>query len=336
MTAVQTSTAYQAVLDGAAFMDESTFGRIRMRGESALDLLQRLSSNDVLRLRPGQGTRTVLTSPIGRIIDLLTVYRLADSVLVITGAERGPLVFGHLRKNIFFNDKVTLEALGGSHAQFTLYGPTAAMLLADLAGVVVADLPLNNSVQATLAGAEITVARVLPIGGAGFRLLVPAEHADVVRAALAEAGAATVDAATFDMLRVEQGYAAVGNELSAEYIPLETGLSDAISFTKGCYVGQEIIARMESRGRLAKQLRGLRLSGDTAALALPAKLAVDGKEAGDLTSIAHSPRFGPIALAYVRSAHADAGTHVAIGDTGVTGEVVALPFGGERGTAEKF
>jgi aminomethyltransferase len=132
-----------------------------------------------------------------------------------------------------------------------------------------------------------------------------------------------LDEASFDILRVERGYGAFGRELSQEYIPLETGLLDAVSFTKGCYVGQEIIARMESRNRLAKQLRGLRLSRPAAA---PGKLDVDGKEAGDLTSAVVSPRFGPIALAYVRSAHAAPGGVVGIAGSDARGEVVELPF----------
>jgi aminomethyltransferase len=146
----------------------------------------------------------------------------------------------------------------------------------------------------------------------------------LVWAALLQAGARPMGQAAYEVLRVEAGYAAHGHELSLEYIPLETGLHDAVSFTKGCYVGQEIISRMDSRKRLAKQLRGLRLSGLAEA---PARLAVAGKEAGDLTSVVQSPRFGPIGLAYVRTAHAEPGTRVEIADSDVSGEVVALPFG---------
>jgi folate-binding protein YgfZ len=125
---------------------------------------------------------------------------------------------------------------------------------------------------------------------------------------------------------VEAGHGAFGRELSEEYIPLETGLWDAISFNKGCYVGQEIIARMESRGRLAKQLCGLRLpEGLPDGLALPAKLDAAGKEAGDLTSVVESPRHGLIGLAYVRSAHAEPGGRLAVG--GADAEVAELPFG---------
>jgi aminomethyltransferase len=169
------------------------------------------------------------------------------------------------------------------------------------------------------------VAGCAPLCGGGAAVYAPPEALAELAAALADAGAAALDADTLDVLRVEAGHGAFGRELSAEYIPLETNLWDAISFNKGCYIGQEIIARMESRGRLAKQLRGLRLpEGLPGGLALPAKLAIGDKEAGDLTSLAESPRHGLIGLAYVRSAHAEPGTALEVG--GAHAEVAALPF----------
>jgi len=317
--------AYTAALEGAALFDENDSGRIRMRGEHAADLLHRLSTNDMKQLQPGQGARTVLTTPIGRIIDLLTVYVQDDSLIAVSGTGQGGAVFSHLRKNIFFNDKVTLEPLGRSHGQFALYGPHAAALLSELGGTHIGDLALHSSVRVSIASHEVVIARALPLGGAGFRLLVPTEGADAVHTALLDAGAATLDAATGNVLRVEAGYPAVGHELSQDYIPLETDLDDAISFTKGCYVGQEIIARMESRGRRAKALRGLRFAPDEV-LSAPAKLEVDTKDAGDLTSVVVSPRFGQIGLAYVRSAHLAADASLGVSGTGVVGKVVGLPF----------
>jgi aminomethyltransferase len=322
---------YRAVIEAAALVDETSVGRIFMRGKDRAALLQRLSTNDVAQLRPGEGTRTVLTTPIGRIIDLLTVHALENELLLLTSLGQGPLVFGHLKKNIFFNDQVTLAPAGQSHGQLALYGPLAAETLAWAAGTDVPDLALHHSAPLLLAGAQILVARRPPLGGDGLTLFVPTEVLETTRAALHHAGAQTLSAANLDVLRVEQGYGAFGRELSQEYIPLETGLLDAVSFSKGCYVGQEIIARMESRGRLAKRLVGLRLSGASAEelpdVALPARLDVDGKDAGVLTSAVVSPRCGPIGLAYVRTAHADPGATVRVSEADVRGVVVELPFG---------
>jgi folate-binding protein YgfZ len=336
--------AYRAALEGAAFADEAARGRIFMRGPDRAALLQRLSTADIERLQPGQGIRTVLTTPIGRIIDLLSVHALPDALLLATSPGQGGAVWSHLKKNIFFQDQATLEAAGRSHGQLALYGPAAAALLDNLAGATLSDLRPHHTRTLAVAGAELLVAARDPIGGPSYSLYVPADQLETVRGALVAAGAATLDDDALEILRVEQGYGAPGRELSQEYIPLETGLLDAISFTKGCYVGQEIIARMESRGRLAKMLRGLKLSTkderpmtndpETDSLvrglsssAFPIKLEVNGKEAGDLTSVVISPRFGPIALAYVRSAHAEPGTRVGIAGMDLHGEVVELPFG---------
>jgi aminomethyltransferase len=331
---------YQAALSGAALADESSAGRIFMRGNERLALLQRLSTNDIARLRPGQGARTVLTTPIGRIIDLLTVHVLEDALLIVTSPGQGGAVWAHLKKNIFFNDQVSLEAAGRSHSQLALYGPAAAALLERVSGAALSELPPQHTAMIELTGVSVLAARREPIGGASFTLYPPAEQLDAMRGALVAGGAVLLDAGTYDVLRVERGYGAFGRELSQEYIPLETGLLDAVSFSKGCYVGQEIIARMESRGRLAKVLRGLRLTMDDGRWTMddgssivyrlssivPAKLEVDGKESGDLTSVVVSPRFGPIGLAYVRSAHAAPGSVVGIAGSDIRGEVVELPF----------
>lgn len=326
MTTITTpaaTPAYHTALTGAALAEEHSAGRILMRGRDRAALLHRLSTNDILRLRPGQGARTVLTTPIGRIIDLLAVHALSDTLLVATSPGQGGPVWAHLKQNIFFQDQVTLEAVGRTYGQLALYGPAAADLIERVLGLAVRDLPPHHACTAEREGGAVIVAARPPIGGPSYTIYLPTAQAGPTQAALAEAGAAALDPATLDLLRIEQGYGAFGRELSQEYIPLETGLHDAVSFTKGCYVGQEIIARMESRGRLAKQLRGLRLS---APLDAPARLEVGGKEAGDLTSAASSPRLGPIALAYVRTAHADPGTVVGIAGSSVTGEVAELPF----------
>jgi aminomethyltransferase len=341
MTQILTSAPpdYLAALESAALYDEGSTGRIFMRGRDRADLLQRLSTADILRLRPGYGTRTVLTTPIGRIVDLLTVHAFEDALLLITSPGQGGAVWSHLKKNIFFQDQVSMEAAGRSYNQLALFGPRAAALLAELSGAGLEELPLFHTQTIELSGAAVIVARRPGFGGHGFTLYIPADQLEAVRAALLAAGAATLSEEAFDILRVEQGYGAFGRELSQEYIPLETGLLDAVSFTKGCYVGQEIIARMESRGRLAKQLRGLKLQTkdqgprtnederwSSVLRPVPAKLDVEGKEAGDLTSAVLSPRFGPIALAYVRSAHAAPGSRVGIAGTELAGEVVELPF----------
>lgn len=319
--------AYAAAYEGAVLFDCSERGRIWMRDRDRAALLHRLSTNQIEGLRPGEGNETVLTTPIGRIIDLLGVLCLADGLLLVSSPGRGPALFSHLRKNIFFNDKVKLEDASTSLGQLALYGPQADELLAGL-GLPGAELPPFGVATASWCDQPLYVAATRPLGGGGRWLIAPPAALAELETALRNAGAYPLDAPTHEVLRVEAGYGAYGRELSPEYIPLESGLWDAVSFSKGCYVGQEIIARMESRGRLAKALRGLRLS-ETPALPVPAptplaKLAAAGKEAGDLTSLVESPRYGLIGLAYVRTAYLTG--EVPLNAAGSAAELADLPF----------
>jgi tRNA-modifying protein YgfZ len=314
------TAAYGAALQDVVCYDASASGRLRLLDRDRADLLHRLSTNDIKQLHPGEGIRTVLTNHHARIIDLLTVYALPEHLLLVTSPAQSSAVHNLFRRNIFFQDRVKVEDVSASIVQFELYGPNAARYLGEQLAVDPADWPMHHIEAVTFGNARGWLARALPLGGQGWRLFVNAEDRDAAEAALADI--VRLDDSTYDLLRVEQGYPVYGRELSLEYIPLETRLVDAVSFSKGCYVGQEIIARMESRNRLAKQLMGLRLS---AAVDGGGKLRHEGKEVGDLTSVVVSPRFGPIGLAYVRTAVAEPGTVVDI-DADVTAEVAELPF----------
>lgn len=311
--------SYQAALSHVAIADQSTRGCLRLTERDRADLIHRLSTNDVRALLPGQGTRTVLLNHNARIIDLLTVYALPEHVLLTTSPGQGAAITHLLQKNIFFNDQVKLEDLSGETVQQHVYGPKAAALLRDLTSVDPGDWPLHHVQAVEIKGEGAWLARTLPIGGDGFVLL--STRAAWEQFAAAFKAVPQLDQATYEVLRIEAGYPGWAHELTLDYIPLETGLNDAISFSKGCYVGQEIIARMDSRQRLAKQLMALRLS---APLVIGSKLLLDGKEQGTITSVADSPRLGLIALAYIRTEHAQPGTQLQTSE-GIAVEVVALP-----------
>ncbi len=315
---------YNAALTDVALYDATAEGRLRLTGKNPASLLHRLSTNNVERLTPGDGTRTVLINHNARIIDLLTVYALPEHLLVVTSAPQRDAVEALIRKNIFFMDRIVVEDITAQTAQLHLYGPHAAATILNITGIDPTDWALHHVQAASFGSGDSAVegwmARTLPLGGDGFSLFVRSEDRAALEGLLRDVTVLTAEA--FDALRIEQGYGASGQELSLDYIPLETRLTDAISFDKGCYVGQEIIARMDSRKRLAKQLMGLRLSQPVQA---GGHVMRDGKEAGDLTSATVSPRFGAIGLAYVRTASAEPGTKVAVGD-GIEAEVVALPF----------
>ncbi len=317
---------YEAAYNGAVMYSWTACGRLRMGGRDRAALLHRLSTNQIEALRPGQGTETVITTPIGRIIDLLSVFCFEQELLLVSSPRRGAALAQHLRKNIFFNDQVTVEDAGASLDQLSLYGPQAAALLTT-AGLPGAELPAQAIASATWRDHPLLVARTRALGGAGFWLFGAPEHLAALADQLSAAGVPLLDDASYTVLRVEHGHPAYGQELSPTYIPLETGLWGAVSFSKGCYVGQEIIARMESRGRLAKQLRGLsfdQLPTLTAGATPLAQLEVEGKTAGDLTSLVVSPKYGLIGLAYVRTAYAERGTRLIV--AGAPAMVVDLPW----------
>jgi aminomethyltransferase len=311
---------YRAALESVVRFDTSAQGRVRLNGRDRASLLQRLTTNDLVRLTAGAGTRTVLINSHARILDLLTVYALPEHLLVTTGPGQGGSLARYLQNRIFFQDKVTVEDLSNDTIQLDLYGPQAAALIQQTTSVDPQEWPLHHIQAASIDTAQVWIARTLPIGGDGFSILAQRADADLVNQAFASAQ--PLDADTFDVLRIEHGYPAPKRELSTEYIPLETGLNDAISFTKGCYVGQEIIARMESRNRLAKRLMGLRLSQ---AVASGAELRDADKAAGVITSVALSPRYGLIGLAYIRTAAATPGAQLQTED-GATAELIELPF----------
>lgn len=315
--------AYHATATNAGYLDRSSAGCVEVTGRDRLALIHRLSTNAVTNLPPGQGQITVFTTNIGRIIDLVTVLAIDDDTSwVITSGHRGSEIASYLSKNKFFNDQFAVQELTNMVSQMRVYGPQSTALLERLTGTPLGEVPVWNHIPATLADCPVRLVRTRPIRGAGWALFADVAAADSLIEAIDEAGAALLDKATFNVLRVESGYPNVA-ELNTEYIPLEANLWDAVSFNKGCYVGQEIIARMESRGRLAKKLMGLKLSGQVQP---PADLQSQGKNGGSLTSVVYSPALEQyLGLGYVRTAH-EAGALLEVGDQ--TATVAELPFVG--------
>ncbi|NJP04316.1 MAG: hypothetical protein HC837_01140 [Chloroflexaceae bacterium] len=243
----QMEQEYAALYEGVALVDNRAAGRLYLHDRDRTRLLHRLSTNDIEGLQPGQGTRTVLTNHNGRIIDLLTVHLLPVTtsneppVLLVTSAEQRQSVRKLLHRNIFFGDRLQIEDISESLAQLMLYGPHSCALVQQLLGVPAAALPRYDIMAGHLAGIDLFVSPVAPIGGCGFALYIPVtgdtgpSTVERIWQALLAAGAQPVGPNTLMTAWVEAGYATYGRELSLEYIPLETGLMDAMSFTKGCY-----------------------------------------------------------------------------------------------------
>jgi aminomethyltransferase len=302
---------YRAALEAAVLMDRSHEGRFEMRGRDRLEIPHRISTNDLTSLTAGEGRPTLFINANARILDRATFVHRGETALALTEPGRGEALRRYLQRNIFFNDEAAISDLNGTTRQYTLHGPQAEAI----AGQFAPDLPLLHSAEVEIAGAPVLVLRDKPLSGSHWRLIVPNAAAGAVWGTLLDAGAGAglipAGSLTYNVLRIRAGRPGVGHELSAEYLPLEVGLWDEVSFTKGCYTGQEIIARMESRGRLAKTLVAVSLSAWAEA---PAPLRADGREVGTLTSSAQSPDGELFGIGVVKVTAAIPGAEVVAGD----------------------
>ncbi len=315
---------HQAAQTGSVMIDAAAWGRLRFTGASRLDFLHRMSTNDVAKLQPGQGAATVFLTPIARMIDRTLVYASENETLMITSRGNQTRVFQWLRKYIFFNDDVRIKDVTDSTGMISVYGAAASQAIQRISEIDVVNLPLHHLREAVVADTSVLIARADPIGGGGFHLIFDRAAHAIIWQALLDAGVTPIGEAAYQVLRVEAGRPEFGRELGDEYIPLEAGLWADVSFTKGCYTGQEIIARMESRHKLAKQLAGLRFESE---IVLPTTLFSDGHEIGTVTSVVQSPRLGWIGLGYVKAQGLDAAVvESRSSERTVSARVVALPF----------
>jgi aminomethyltransferase len=308
---------FAAAQGGAVVVMRSHEGRLRAVGRDRLDLLHRMSTNDLLGLAVGEARPTVLTTAIARIVDLVWVLNRGETVLCLTSPGRAAVVRRWLAGYIFYNDKVNFEDAGAELGQLGLFGPDAQRV-ADALQPGAATLAENRLIDAD----DVVVLRGRPLAGDGYLVIAPVARIGAMWERAEAAGAVPAGEAAYEMLRLQAGVPGSA-ELTADYIPLEANLWAAVDFHKGCYIGQEIIARMESRGKLARRLAGIRLAAQV--LDGAEVRAVDGGPViGKVTSAGLLPGYGPVALAFIKTAHAEAGTRLSVGEA--QGEVVGLPF----------
>ena len=291
--------------DKLVFCRETGYGCLKATGEDALDLLNRLSTNRVDHLQPGHWAPTVLTSDRGRIVDLLSVINAGECVYLINSPGQQQPVMEWLDKYTIMED-LEVEDVSAIATVVAVAGAGAEVLL----GLPASEPERLPGMQypahtVTLGGVEaLAISR--PLGALpGCQLVCPTDMAPAA-AALVESGATEVDAEAWDALRVSVGAPAFGSEMGESYNPLEAGLIGAIDFTKGCYIGQEVIARLDSYERVQKYLSVLRFSeGSNAQAGTP--LYLEGRQAGTVTSVYSTPAGELRGLGFVRTASATPG-----------------------------
>lgn len=330
MSAAALSPSYVAARHSAGLIANSP-GLIVVSGRDRASYLQGLLTNDVVALTTGQGCYAAYLTAQGRMISDLRVFELGDAMLLALPRATKDVVLAKLDQFIFSED-VQLGDVSDTFASLTIVGPDAARLLTSTLVVDAGDLnnwPAYGNRRVVLDGQPVIVLRSSDAGEPGFELVASLEQIAALSSPLRALGAVDVDEDTANVLRIEGGVPLFGRDMDQETIPLEAGIEDrAISFTKGCYVGQEVIIRVLHRGhgRVARRLVGLTFEPENEVPAPGTTMHADDSAVGEITSSCWSPALGrPIALGYVKRDRAQPGVVLQL-STGASGVVASVPF----------
>lgn len=328
------ASEYEALRARAVVIDHSHRGRMRITGDRAIEMLNGLVTNDVAAIDPGHGCYAAALTPKGKIVADLRIFREADGLLVDAPPLAAAAWIGIVRKYVnpriapHRDESATLRTFG-------VYGPLAHHVVAAVTGgspTAFGTLPMYAHATATLGDGTVVVARIPDAGTEGFAVYLPAAHFDAAWQRAVAAHATPAGLAAWDVARVEAGYPEWGVDIDENTIPQEANLDElhAISYTKGCYTGQEVVARVHFRGHVNRHLRGVSQAADEDPVPTGAQLVdAAGKLVGDVRSTVRSPRLGPIGLAMIRREVAPGTTLAARWDGGAGHVVVnALPFAG--------
>jgi tRNA-modifying protein YgfZ len=313
-------TTLQAARTGAVIYNSSDWGKILVGDRDRLRFLHNQSTADFEKRQVGEVVDTVFVTSTARTIDLATGLILEDEVLLVVSPNRREYLFNWLDKYIFFADRVTLKDVTDSLASFTLIGAQSAAILAQLGCPNLTELAQSSHQLYHIDGIEVRIAIGTELGLPGYRLIVDRSQSAALLQALTNLGAVTLGEDAWECLRIAQGRPKPDAELTEDYNPLEVGLWQTISFSKGCYIGQETIARLNTYKGVKQYLWGVKLAET---VVVGTVITVDGEKVGVLTSCSEVD--GEIlGLGYVRSKAGGVGLQVMVGD--VAGEIISLPF----------
>ena len=280
---------YDALRTSAAWLDVSTRGRIKMSGEDRARLLHAMTTNHIQQLTPGTGCYAFFLNAQGRVLSDVNVLCRADHLLLDLEPEAREKIYQHLDHYIIADD-VTLEDLTSTTAAIAVEGPTSADVLQSIGA------PVTDAEYSSLDWGSRQVARLNVAGGKGFFIFMPSAEKQDLIAQIESAGATAADAEAFRVVRLENGKPRYGEDISERFLAQEANQPHALNFSKGCYLGQEIVERVRSRGQIHRMLTPLSLETNTPPEA-GAKLS-----SAEITSAAYSPALGKVvALAYVRT-----------------------------------
>ena len=309
-------TEYETVRDGGAgLIDLSAMrGRIRVSGSEATMFLNGLITNDVKNLAQNRWMAAVFPTVQGRLIGAVRVIRgSGPEFLIDTETTSHDAVLKTVSRFTLAGDFKVADVTSDT-ALLTVQGQGAAEIIQKVFEQAASDLPQNGVVETTWQNVPVTLIRASHTGENGFDLFIDSSRKAELQQALEAAGAQPVGEDTFEILRVEAGIARFGQDMDETNVVPETNLDDAVSFTKGCYVGQEIIVRIKHRGHPAKKLTQLHFETDQQIEPGAVIRSIENQEIGRVTSAVVSPKRGSIGLGYVRYEYVADGTRVMVGD----------------------
>jgi len=293
--------------ESSAWLDLSARGKIRVTGEDRARLLHAMTTQDVQSLAPGQGCYAFFLNAQGRILGDVNIFCREDFFLLDTEPETRQKLYDHIDRYIIADD-VTLEDVTGEMSTIAIEGPQAAAVLERLGA------PIPDADYATRAWSDAIVARVSSTGSSGYFMFLPPAKKLALIDALNIPQATPDEART---VRIEHGKPRYGEEITERYLVQETAQLNAVSFSKGCYLGQEIVERVRSRARIHRVLRRLAIDILEPPLA-GTKLKSGNADSAEIASAVYSPALGKVAaLAYVRTQFAEPGTEMLLGNARV-------------------
>lgn len=312
--------AIAATESGMALYDASHWGRIEVTDDDRLSFLHNQSTNTLKQRQPGEGCDTVFLTSTARTIDLATAYVLDQSVLLTVSPGSAERLVKFLDRYIFFADKVKLKDISAETVMFQLIGPKSDALVKKLGGDGLAGQPYATHQAVTIADVAARLAVGHSLGRSGYTVVADATGAERLWQALIDNGAVPLGENAWEALRIRQGRPMPGHELTDDFNPLEAGLWHTISFDKGCYIGQETIARLDTYNGVKQQLWGFHTDRP---VEVGAVVTVADSKVGQVTSVRPNSD-GYIGLAYVKTKAGGAGLAVTIGDVPTTLE--ELPY----------
>jgi len=303
---------YEAAVKGVAYYVVPEPGYVQVSGDTRRDYLQRQTTNDLDLLTPMRALPTILTSPSGRILEVFTLIENGDAIGLLTQPGHGPGLAAYFQKRVFFNDNVSIEDQSARWAQIEMHGPGAAAKLNDLG---FAHTPaLDEIVEADWQKSKLrAIGRESLADHPSFHLILPVGKFDQLTNRLVNDRVESLSDESLETLRIEAGLPGTP-EFNQEYTPFEVGLDRLVSAEKGCYTGQEVLARQVTYDKVVRHLVQLRAEHP---LQAGAAIHAEGKNVGQITSAARSPRLGRVALAMIRKPYDQPGTQVEIKANGV-------------------